>query len=396
MNYILFDDYSRSNLLPLTFTRPVADLLAGILTLRQKWELMLGAPTSSLTEEYLAGKYPLIKGEDNMLINGSIVPNETLVQAIKNLGPNQALLSNDVIVALHVEAENLDKVGEGDTEGIEETDLQVDFIKINYPWDLFSFNDKYIADDFQLLTRYRKSAPIPASVRVVGAENIFIEEGARLENCILNASNGPIYIGRNAEIWEGAVIRGPVAILDGAIVKMNAIVYGATTIGKHAKVGGEIENSIIFGYSNKPHAGYLGHSVIGEWCNIAAGTNVANLNNTYKPVKMWNYTQARFIDTGLQFCGIVMGDHSKTGINTSFNTGSVVGVSSNVFGYGYQRNFVASFMWGGPHTGYQGYDLDKALDTAAEMYNRRNLKFTEVEQHILEAIYDITKDNRRL
>ncbi|MGC8866303.1 MAG: putative sugar nucleotidyl transferase [Bacteroidales bacterium] len=396
MNYILFDDFSRSNLLPLTFTRPVADLLAGILTLRQKWELMLGAPTSSLTEEYLAQKFPLLKGEDNILINGSIVPNEAVVQAIKNLSPNQALLSNDVIVALHVEAENLDKVGEGDTEGIEETDLQVDFIKINYPWDLFSFNDKYIADDFQLLTRYRKSAPIPASVRATGVENIFIEEGAKLENCILNASNGPIYIGRDAEIWEGAVVRGPVAILDGAIVKMNAIIYGGTTIGKHAKVGGEIENSIIFGYSNKPHAGYLGHSVIGEWCNIAAGTNVANLNNTYKPVKMWNYTQARFIDTGLQFCGLVMGDHSKTGINTAFNTGSVVGVSSNVFGYGYQRNFVASFMWGGPHTGYQGYDLDKALDTAAEMFNRRNLSFSEIEQGILKAIFDITKDNRRL
>ncbi|MEJ5301856.1 MAG: glucose-1-phosphate thymidylyltransferase [Bacteroidales bacterium] len=396
MNYILFDDFSRGNLLPLTFTRPVADLLAGILTLRQKWELLLGAPTSTLTEEYLSEKFPLIKGEDNMLINGSIVPNEALVEAIKNLEPNHALLSNDIIVALHVESANLEKVEEGDTEGIEETETHVDFIKINYPWDLFSFNDKYIADDFNLITRYRKSAPIPASNRVINPDNIFIEEGAVVENCSLNASAGPIYIGRNAEIWEGASLRGPVAVLDGAIVKMNAIVYGATTIGRHAKVGGEIENSILFGYSNKPHAGYLGHSVIGEWCNIAAGTNVANLNNTYKPVKMWNYPQARFIDTGLQFCGLVMGDHSKTGINTSFNTGSVVGVSSNVFGYGYQRNFVASFMWGGPHAGYQGYDLEKALDTAAEMYTRRNLQLSDKDQKILEAIYEITKDNRRL
>jgi len=395
MNYILFDDYARNNLLPLTFTRPVADLLTGILTIRQKWEFYLKSETSSLTEDYLSEKYPLVKGAHNILINGSILPNQRLADSILKLKPNQALLGNDTIIALHVMGENLDKIGEGDTEGIEELEVKAEFTKINYAWDLFSHNARCIADDFAMITKGRKSAPISKSNRVIASENIFVEEGAIFENCNLNASEGPIYIGKHAQIWEGASLRGPVSIGDYAVVKMNSIIYPGTTIGAHAKAGGEIENTIIMAYSNKPHLGYLGHSIIGEWCNIAAGTNVANLNNTYKSVKMWNYTQARFIDTGLQFCGLVMGDHSKTGINTSFNTGSVVGVSSNVFGHGFQRNFVSSFMWGGPG-GYAGYDILKAIETAGEMFKRRTILFSNIEKEILGKIYELTKDNMKL
>ena len=395
MNYILFDDFARNNLLPLTFIRPIADLLTGIVSIRRKWEMMLDATTSSLTEDYLSEKYPLVKGVNNILINASIIPNAELVETIKQLEPNRALLSNDTIVALHVMEDQLDKIGEGDTEGIIEIETRIPFTKINYSWDLFRSNADNIAFDFSLLTKGRKSQPLGEMVSATHPERIFVEEGAQLGYCRLNATEGPIYIGREAQIWDGASLRGPVAIGEGAIVKMNAIVYGGTTIGPHAKAGGEIENAIVMAYSNKPHSGYLGHALIGEWCNLAAGTNAANLNNTYKTVKMWNYTQSRFIDTGLQFCGLIMGDHSKTGINTSFNTGSVVGVSSNIFGAGYQRNFVSSFMWGGPG-GYSGYDIQKALDTASEMLKRRGMELTDLDEQILKKVYELTKDNMRL
>lgn len=395
MNYILFDDYSRNNLLPLTFLRPVADLRAGILTIREKWELFLNCKTSSLTEDYLSNSFPTIRGENNILINGSICPNQAVVDEIKKLKPNEALLSNDSIVALHVLSADLDKIGEGDTEGITEKEATLDFVKINYPWDIFGKNDTNIRFDFELLTKNRKSAPLSKTNQVINPHQIFLEEGANVEYATLNASEGPIYIGKEAIIMEGAHIRGPFALCDHAIVKMSTIIYGATTVGPYAKVGGEIENSVLLAYSNKPHYGYLGHSVIGKWCNISAGTNTANLNNTYKNVKAWNYTQEKFIDTGHMFCGLIMGDHSKTGINTMFNTGSVVGVSSNCFGSGYQRNFVSSFMWGGP-AGYSGYEIKKALETAKEMYNRRNVEFSEEDRKLLAHIYEITIDNNRL
>lgn len=395
MNYILFDDYSRNNLLPLTFLRPVADLRAGILTIREKWELFLNCKTSSLTEDYLSNSFPTIRGENNILINGSICPNKTLVDEINKLQPNEALLSNDSIVALHVLSADLDKIGEGDTDGIAEKEVALDFVKINYPWDIFGKNDFNIRFDFELLTKNRKSAPLSKTNHVINPQQIFLEVGAHVEYATLNASEGPIYIGKDAIVMEGAHIRGPFALCDHAIVKMATIIYGATTVGPYAKVGGEIENSVLLAYSNKPHYGYLGNSVIGKWCNISAGTNTANLNNTYKNVKAWNYTQEKFIDTGHMFCGLIMGDHSKTGINTMFNTGSVVGVSSNCFGSGYQRNFVSSFMWGGP-AGYSGYDIKKALETAKEMYNRRNVEFTDEDKKLLEHIYEITIDNNRL
>ncbi len=395
MNYILFDDYSRNNLLPLTFTRPVCDLQFGILSIREKWERVLNTTTSTLTEDYLGEKFPIVKGNNNILINGSISPSSELLKLIGTLKANQALVSKDSIVALHVSGDDLEKIGEGDTEGIEEIMIDIPLLKLNYPWDIVSGSQAAIEYDYELLTNGRKSMPIPPHVRVVNPERIFIEQGAIVDNAILNASEGPIYIGPGARVMDGAMIRGAFGMAEGSTVKMGAVVYGPTAIGSYAKIGGEVENSILFAYSNKPHPGYLGHSVIGQWCNLASGTTVANLNNTYRTVRAWNYTQQKFIDTGMQFLGLIMGDHSKTGILTMFNTGTIVGVNSNVFGSGYQRNFVPSFVWGGTG-GYTSFDIKKALETASYVYKRRDYDLDAVERKLLTSVYEITFNNIRL
>jgi UDP-N-acetylglucosamine diphosphorylase/glucosamine-1-phosphate N-acetyltransferase len=395
MNYILFDDQSRNNLLPLTFMRPVAEIRVGILTIREKWENYLNAKTSTLTEEYLSQKYPIVKEDDNILINGSICPTPELVREINELMPNQTLVSTDSIIAFHLKSDDLDESGDMDLSGIDEIETEARFIKLNDPWDVFRYNDEAIRDDFKLITKGRKSAKLSGSNRVVSHENIFIEEGARVEFAILNASTGPIYIGRDAEIMENSVIRGPFALCEHGVVKMAAKIYGATTIGPWSKVGGEVNNSVIFGYSNKAHDGFLGNSVVTEWCNLGADTNTSNLKNSYDNVKLWSYPKATFIDTGLQFCGLIMGDHSKTGINTMFNTGTVVGVNANVFGGGFQRNFVPSFSWGGT-TGFKIFDVNKAISIAEAVYARRGKVFDEMEKEIMIQVFDITAINRQL
>ncbi|MEZ5084174.1 MAG: putative sugar nucleotidyl transferase [Bacteroidales bacterium] len=336
MNYILFDDITRNNLLPLTFLKPVAEIRIGILTIREKWEILLGVKTSTLTEEYLSNKYPIIKEENNILINGSVCPSEALVKEINKLKPNQTLVTDEIIIALNISEKDLDDSGDMDLSGIDEVMSKAEFYTINNSWDIFKLNGLAIKNDFELLTKGRKSEPLSKTNRVVGRENIFVEKGATVEFAILNASTGPIYIGKDAEIMENTVIRGPFALCNNGVVKMAAKIYGPTTIGPFSKVGGEINNSVIFGYSNKAHDGYLGNSVIGEWCNLGADTNNSNLKNSYDNVKLWSYPQQTFIDTGLQFCGLIMGDHSKTGINTMFNTGTVVGINANVFGPGFQ------------------------------------------------------------
>lgn len=395
MNYILFDDITRNNLLPLTFLRPVAEIRIGILTIREKWEIMLGAKTSTLTEAYLSDKYPIIKEDENILINGSVCPTAELVKEINQLKPNQTLVTDEMIIALNINEKDLDDSGDMDISGIDEVMCKAGFYTINHSWDIFKLNGLAIERDFELLTKGRKSAPISKTNRIVGSENIFIEKGAKVEFAILNASAGPIYIGKETEIMENATIRGPFALCDHAVVKMAAKIYGPTTIGPYSKVGGEINNSVIFGYSNKAHDGYLGNSVIAEWCNLGADTNNSNLKNSYDNVKLWSYTQQTFVDTGLQFCGLIMGDHSKTGINTMFNTGTVVGVNANVFGPGFQRNFVPSFSWGGT-SGFNVYDIKKAIGVAEAVYKRRNLEFDEIEKDILVNVFDQTATNRLL
>lgn len=388
MNYVLFDDHNRRNLLPLVFIRPVADIRVGILTIREKWERFLGAPTSSLTEPYLSAQWPLVKKDDNVFINASILPNKELVAEIMKLPTDHTLIKDDDIIAMRFSSDDIWR----ETTNAIETD--VDYIKINYTWDIFERNAEAIAEDFELLTKGRRSAKLSKTVQVIGKEDIFVEEGAKIEHVTLNTTHGPIYIGKDTEIMESAVIRGPFALCDHGVVRINAIIYGGTTIGPYCKVGGEIENSVFFGYSNKPHGGFMGQSVIGEWCNIAAGTITSNLNNNYQRVRVWNYVQERFVQTNLQFCGLIMGDHSKTGINTMFNTGTVVGVFCNIFGSGYQKNFIPSFTWSG--SGVGSYNLPKAMETAKSMFARRKKDLDRVTEEMIRTIYDITADNVRL
>ena len=390
MNYILFDGPARNALLPFTFTRPVADILVGIMTIRQKWELHLGSTTTTLTEEYLSDKYPMVELEGNVMINASFLPNAILAELVSNLEPNQAIFKKDEIIAFYT-SENQEEVDFDTYEIIEYND---DCITIENTWDIFSKNDVAIREDFELLTQDRRSQPIPKSVNVIAPENVFIEEGAKLEYVILNASSGPIYIGRDAEIMEGSVIRGPFALCDNAQVKMASKIYGATTVGPYSRVGGEVKSVVIFAYSNKGHDGFLGDSVLGEWCNIGADSNNSNLKNNYEEVRLWSYQTEGFAKTGLQFCGLMMGDHSKCGINTMFNTGTVVGVSANIFGSGFPRNFVPSFSWGGA-SGFTTYLTKKAFETAKLVMARRNIVFDEKEAAILEHVFEITKKYRK-
>jgi len=389
MNYILFDNFKRNYLLPLTFTRPVADIRIGILTIREKWELFLGKKTSTLTEDYLSLKFPIVKGDDNILINGSVMPNKELVAEISKIGINQAIVKDDIIIAIRVTAGDLDNLD--DTEGMEEFETDVEFLKLNYTWDVFHKNDEALREDYELITRGRKSASLSETNTILG-DNIFVEKGVKAECVTFNTETGPIYIGKDVDIMEGSVIRGPFAICDHSVIKMGAKIYGATTVGPYCKVGGELNNVVIFGYSNKAHDGFLGNSVIGEWCNLGADTNNSNLKNNYDIVRMWSYPDQTFVDTGLQFCGLVMGDHSKCGINTMFNTGTVIGVNSNIFGSGFQRNFIPSFAWGGTK-GFDDFSIRKAIDIAKRVYSRRDIDFDKTEQFILRSVKEITALN---
>lgn len=388
MNYILFDGSARIGLLPFTFTRPVADIRVGITTLREKWEHFLNAKTSTFTEDYLQEKFPLVVSHDNLFINGSVVANKTLVDEILKLNLNEKLLKDEELIAYRSEKIN------SNLEDLKTIISQNDFIQIKNTWDIFKNNDEVLRQDYKNITENRQSQPIPDTVQTLGRENIFIEAGAMMNFVTLNATTGPIYIGKNSEIMEGSVIRGPFALGEEAQVKLATKIYGATTVGPHCRVGGEINNSVLFGYSNKGHDGFLGNSVLGEWCNIGADSNNSNLKNNYEEVKLWHYETEGFTKTGLQFCGLMMGDHSKCGINTMFNTGTVVGVSANIFGSGFPRNFVPSFSWGGA-SGFTTYLTRKAFEVAKVVMSRRHIEFTAVDQRLLEKVFEITAKWRK-
>jgi UDP-N-acetylglucosamine diphosphorylase/glucosamine-1-phosphate N-acetyltransferase len=390
MNYILFDGPSRNALLPFTFTRPVAEIRIGILTIREKWEKYLGSTTTTLTEEYLSEKFPMVELEENVMINASFLPNPILVELISNLERNQAVFKGDEVIAFYTE-ESQEEV---DFDTYEIIEFNENCLTVEHTWDIFAKNDAALREDFELLTEDRTSQPIPKSVNVISPSSIFIEEGAKLEFVTLNASTGPIYIGKNSEIMEGSVIRGPFALCEEAQVKLATKVYGATTVGPHCRIGGEVNNSVLFGYSNKGHDGFLGNSVLGEWCNIGADSNNSNLKNNYEEVKLWSYKTENFAKTGLQFCGLMMGDHSKCGINTMFNTGTVVGVSANIFGSGFPRNFVPSFSWGGA-SGFVTYLTKKAFEVAKIVMDRRHVEFTEQDKAILEHVFEESKKWRK-
>ncbi len=392
MNYILFDDASRNHLMPFTFLRPIADIRIGILTIREKWEHYLHAKTSTLTEAYLSKKYPIVQDDINILINGSILPDEELVKSVVELQQNQVLVSDETIIAMAVTAKDMKKINI-ETDNITESIFyKKNLIKLNNLWDIFSKNDIAIREDFKILTRNKASRLLSKTNKLIGDE-IYIEKGAKVECAIINASTGPVYIGQNAEIMEGSMIRGPFALCHDAQVKMGAKIYGATTIGPYSRVGGEVNNAVFFGYSNKAHDGFLGNSVIAEWCNIGADSNNSNLKNNYEEVKLWNYANKRFEPTGLQFVGLFMGDHSKCGINTMFNTGTVVGVNASIFGAGFPRNFIPSFSWGGPN-GISTYEFKKAIAVAERVYARRNMELSAEEKNILKYVYNLTLEFR--
>ena len=390
MNYILFDGSARNQLLPFTYTRPVADIRVGILTIREKWEKMLGFTTSTVTEDYLIDKVPMIEMEQNIFINASVLPTKHLVSLIQNLSENKALFIDDEPLAFFAKEDQ-----EIDFETFDVLPYtNDDILRIENTWDIFKLNGEAIKRDFKLLTTDRESQLIPEMTLAFNKDQIFIEEGAVLPLCSLNANDGPIYIGKDSEIMEGSMIRGPFALCENATIKMGAKIYGATTIGPHSKIGGEVNNCVIFGYSNKGHDGFLGNSVLGEWCNIGADTNNSNLKNNYAEVRLWDYETEGFAKTGLQFCGLMMGDHSKCGINTMFNTGTVVGVSANIFGSGFPRNFIPSFSWGGS-AGMITYKTDKAFEVAKVVMSRRDIAFTEVDVQILEHVFEETSKWRK-
>jgi len=383
MNVILFDS-NRENYYPLTYTRPISDFRIGILTIKEKWERYYKS-VSVQTVDYLSAKFPLKIQKDNLWINSKILPCSALITELKSLRVGELLEKDGEIIASRSAVFDLQKMNR--------IDSHVTFNAVENLWDIFSDNDREIESDFELLTKRRKSQALNETNILVG-DKIFIEKGAKVSCSILNSESGPIYIGKNTEVMEGSIIRGPFAMCENSVLKMGARIYGATTLGPYCKVGGEVNNSVFFGYSSKAHDGFLGNAVIGEWCNLGADTNNSNLKNNYAEVKLWNYEMERFKKTGLQFCGLIMGDHSKCGINTMFNTGTMVGVSANIFGSGFPRNFIPSFSWGGA-SGFSIYKLPKVFEVADKVFARRKLKFDKIEQDILNHVYDMTKRYRK-
>lgn len=395
-NVILFDD-NYENLKPLTYTRPVAALRIGILTIKEKWEALLGHMTSTATAPHLSTKYATyFDNNQNLLINASILPTLALYDYLmEELPDNCMLLDGTTTVALKANKQDAAAFIDGNFQPLQKLQTNLELIQINYCWDIFSNNAYALQADFELLTRGKTSQTLSKTNTVLGdSRQIFVEEGAWVECCTLNVANGPIFIGKDATIMEGCHIRGGLALCEGATLKMGTKIYGATTIGPYSKVGGEINNSVIIGYSNKGHDGFLGNAVIGQWCNLGADTNNSNLKNNYSGVKAWNYPANGFIPTEKQFCGLIMGDHSKTGINAMFNTGSTIGFFCNVYGSDFPRTFVPSFSWGSS-SGFVTYQIDKAIETANRVMQRRGKQLDEVEEGILRAIFEQTKVYRK-
>ncbi len=394
-NIILFDlPAVRENLLPLSYTRPIADFLVGITTLRKKWESFLAGEFSYSTVGYLSEKYPMKTAEENLFIASNIIATEHLARRLDTLEPGEVLMADTmagqrVLVGFKGGANRLDEVIHSMPAGIvyeEKVDA------INYVYDIFLLNGRQIEADFDVLTAGREGQSIPRSNTVIGdPDRIYIESGAIVEGVVLNASHGPIYVGRHVEIMEGSCLRGPIALGEHSTVNMGTRIYPGTSLGPWCKVGGELNNVVIFGFTNKAHDGFLGNAVIGEWCNLGAGCVASNLKNDYTEIKLWNYPSHRFLRTGLQFCGLIMADHSKAGINTMFNTATVVGVGVNIHGSGFPRNFIASFSEGGP-AGFTDLPMEKFFDIAKRMMARRGRSLSEADNRIFHAIRELAEN----
>jgi len=393
MSIILFDDQFRSNLLPLVYTRPVSELRLGILTIADKWRKHLKTDIAYLTEDYLQEKYPLKYFPLNLFINSAICPDASLTEVFDHLKDGEALVAHQILIAAHLLESDAREFSPLHTEQFKLIEYIRPFTRIAFPEHIFSYNDSEIRKDFQLITNGRQSAVLSNTNTVLG-EDIFIEEGVEAECSTFNTRTGPIYLGKRALVMEGCHIRGSFSLGDDSVIKMGAKIYGMTSVGPHSKVGGEINNSVIFANSSKGHEGYLGNSVIGEWCNIGADSNNSNMKNNYAEVRLWDYPTEGFRKTGLQFCGLIMADHAKCGINTMFNTGTVVGVAANIFGSGFPRNFIPDFSWGG-NSGFEVYTLKKMFETAIRVYERRNAEFNQIESSILNHVFEITEQYRR-
>ena len=397
MNLIFFDNWCRPHLLPLTYTRPASELRVGILTIREKWERLLGQNSSTLSQIYLQEKFPLLTADDNLLIASSLLPNDELIAAILGLKIGEALYDENHLLAFRTDdAENLRNFYDSYLQ-IESSSLPYhqksfngNYQLISRPFHIFLYNEQEITRDFELITHGRTSQPLsPTNVVIGDANRIFLEEGAVVEDATLNVREGYIYIGKDAEVMEGCRLRGPIALCEHAVTKLDTKIYGATTIGPYSKVGGELSNVVILGYSNKAHDGFLGNSVIGEWCNLGAATNCSNLKNNYSNVRLWDYFTHRMEETNQQFCGLIMGDHSKCGINSMFNTGTTVGVCTCLFGTNLHPKFVPSFSFGNASHAYERYILDQAMITADMMMQRRHKSLDAIEQNLLKKVYEI-------
>lgn len=386
-------DLHWKKLLPLTFAKPLSHLLVGMDTIAQKWERHLGEKPQVCTVEYLADGLGAAWAENQFVINSAFIPSKDMVIEIKKLKPKEVLTYRGIFLAAHSKAEWLNDIPKRLLENetlsprfFGENEVTFDFESdlIDKPSDIFALNDVILHQDFIDITNGFKSTEFPNGVKVMGDE-IFIHPSAKVSHSILNSETGPIYIGANAVVMEGSMIRGPFSLGANATVKMGAKIYGATSIGKHCKVGGEISNSIINDYSNKGHDGFLGNSVIGSWCNLGADTNTSNLKNNYGLIKVWDYRTETFAQTKLQFHGLVMGDHSKSSINCMFNTGTVVGMCANVFGGGFPPKFIPSFSWGGTEKN-ETFEMDKACEVASAMMSRRDVDFTERDKKIFQTV----------
>ena len=394
MNILFFDDKSHDNLLPLTFTKPASELRTGILKIREKWEYLLPeAEFSNITKDYLREKYPSRFSNDNFLIAGSTLPNQEISEAISNLGIMEGLSVQGRLIAIRTSLEDAQKFDPLSIipDSVKEFKGEVKFL--DHPWDIFRLNGEQIQADLDHISSDRKSSKLSSTNMLLG-EDIFIEEGAKVEFVTINSKTGPVYIGKNTEIMEGSVIRGPFALCEGSVVKLSAKMYGPTTIGPYSKVGGEINSCVFHSYSNKAHDGFAGNSVFGQWCNLGADTNTSNLKNNYSNVRLTDWTSMQEVETGQQFIGTIMGDHSKCGINTMFNTGTVVGVNANIFGSGFPRNFIPSFSWGGAR-GFTTYSLSRAFEVATLVMERRGINFDEKEQKILKEVFKLTEKYRK-
>ncbi len=397
MQVVLFDATTRLQLLPFTHTRAIADIRCGIFTLRERWEQLLGQLSDTLTAAYLQPVYPERKQAKSFLyINSAVLGTIALTEAAKALPANAVLISGETLIAFHSERLITDnEFFRQIPDGSQRVPFNEPIRALRHIWDIFLWNQEAIVSDLSLIRNVRESEPLPGYVTAIAPEHIFVEKGAKIAPCIINAQSGPVYIGKDAEIMEGALVRGALALCNHATLKMGAKIYGGTTIGPGCKVGGEVGNSVFFANSNKGHDGYIGNAVIGEWCNLGADTNSSNLKNNYDEISIWSESDHKMVKTGLRFCGLMMGDHSKCGINTMFNTATVIGVSCNIYGGGFQQKFIPSFSWGDSRK-MVSYKLEKAIDTANRMMGRRERSLSNADMAVLKHIFECTEQQRAL